>query len=284
MTDGNLQLVENYIDDTTSPTGVIEQRNSPANRVNTIDDEEEDFYGFDEKTWATTAAYLVYLQDALQDLENKMVLHIVYIDNQSAVNMAESFENSKRSRHIDIKMHFLKAVVATKLLILKYEICPVYIHIFPCQYAPVSYSKGAMMVEWLDCSPPTKANRVYSPAGPHRDFRKWELCWTMLLMSARYLASAYQTKGICVVCASTTHLFRQSMRRAKEKSSAMVASTPTTTAAITPAATLLSPSPISTSVCSVVSQLSGSSVTRAQLLCNFHHDSSTICSFHPIIS
>ncbi|KAJ8867704.1 hypothetical protein PR048_031507 [Dryococelus australis] len=35
---------------------------------------------------------------------------------------------------------------------------------------------GAVGAEWLDCSPPTKTNRVHSPAGSHPDFLKWESC------------------------------------------------------------------------------------------------------------
>ncbi|KAJ8866763.1 hypothetical protein PR048_032624 [Dryococelus australis] len=35
---------------------------------------------------------------------------------------------------------------------------------------------GATMAEWLDCSPPTKVNRVQSPAGSLLDFRTWESC------------------------------------------------------------------------------------------------------------
>ncbi|KAJ8870495.1 hypothetical protein PR048_029518 [Dryococelus australis] len=38
---------------------------------------------------------------------------------------------------------------------------------------------GATVVEWLDCLPPTKANRVQSPAGFTPEFRKWEPWRTM---------------------------------------------------------------------------------------------------------
>ncbi|KAJ8872591.1 hypothetical protein PR048_026197 [Dryococelus australis] len=38
----------------------------------------------------------------------------------------------------------------------------------------ISKSPGATLAERLACSPPTKANRVQSPAGPLPDFRKWE--------------------------------------------------------------------------------------------------------------
>ncbi|KAJ8898171.1 hypothetical protein PR048_003531 [Dryococelus australis] len=41
---------------------------------------------------------------------------------------------------------------------------------------PIPTVQGAAVVEWLDCSPPTKANWVLrSPAGSYMDFRKWEL-------------------------------------------------------------------------------------------------------------
>ncbi|KAJ8874048.1 hypothetical protein PR048_024888 [Dryococelus australis] len=42
---------------------------------------------------------------------------------------------------------------------------------------------GAVVAERLACSPPTKANRVQSTAGPPPDFRMWETCWTMPLVS-----------------------------------------------------------------------------------------------------
>ncbi|KAJ8881126.1 hypothetical protein PR048_017599, partial [Dryococelus australis] len=41
---------------------------------------------------------------------------------------------------------------------------------------------GPAVTEWLDCSPPTKTNRVQSPAGPLPDFRKWESCRTKPLV------------------------------------------------------------------------------------------------------
>ncbi|KAJ8873640.1 hypothetical protein PR048_024462 [Dryococelus australis] len=40
---------------------------------------------------------------------------------------------------------------------------------------------GAAVSERLDCSPPTKKNRIQSPAGSLLDFRKWESCRTMPL-------------------------------------------------------------------------------------------------------
>ncbi|KAJ8868989.1 hypothetical protein PR048_030535 [Dryococelus australis] len=46
---------------------------------------------------------------------------------------------------------------------------------------PSSYTRGATVAQRLACSPPTKANRVQSPAGSP-DFRKWESCRTMTLV------------------------------------------------------------------------------------------------------
>ncbi|KAJ8881988.1 hypothetical protein PR048_018476 [Dryococelus australis] len=46
---------------------------------------------------------------------------------------------------------------------------------------------GAAVAERLDCSPPTKANRVRSPAGSLPDFRKWKSCRTMPLVGGVFL-------------------------------------------------------------------------------------------------
>ncbi|KAJ8872578.1 hypothetical protein PR048_026184 [Dryococelus australis] len=46
--------------------------------------------------------------------------------------------------------------------------------------------RGTMVAERLACSPPTKANRVQSPAG-QPDFRMWESCWTMTLVGGFFL-------------------------------------------------------------------------------------------------
>ncbi|KAJ8888453.1 hypothetical protein PR048_007943 [Dryococelus australis] len=43
-------------------------------------------------------------------------------------------------------------------------------------------SRGAVVSERLDCSPPIKANRVQSPVGSLPDFHKWESCRTIPLV------------------------------------------------------------------------------------------------------
>lgn len=68
---------------------------------------------------AMTLTNLIYLQSVLIDLYNSCEVPCMYVDNQRAINMAERYENSKRSRHIDIKMHFIKDVSKGSVL-LKY--------------------------------------------------------------------------------------------------------------------------------------------------------------------
>ncbi|KAJ8898218.1 hypothetical protein PR048_003578 [Dryococelus australis] len=61
------------------------------------------------------------------------------------------------------------------------------------------------VAERLDCSPPTKANRVQSPAGPLPDFRKWESCRTMLLIggfSLGYPVSSTIAFRLCSILTS----------------------------------------------------------------------------------
>jgi hypothetical protein len=65
---------------------------------------------------AVTGAELLYLKGILHDLNVISPKITMFIDNQSAKHMIESFENSKRSKHIDIKAHFIKDIVAKKVL------------------------------------------------------------------------------------------------------------------------------------------------------------------------
>ncbi|KAJ8897723.1 hypothetical protein PR048_003073 [Dryococelus australis] len=51
----------------------------------------------------------------------------------------------------------------------------------PGACAPQHGDRGAAVAERLACSPPTKVNRVQSPAGSLPDFRMWESCRTMPL-------------------------------------------------------------------------------------------------------
>lgn len=69
---------------------------------------------------ALTASELIYLRGICNDLSINNVQATLMIDNQSAIHSIESFDNSKRSKHIDIKAHFIKDIVAKGLVKLKY--------------------------------------------------------------------------------------------------------------------------------------------------------------------
>ncbi|KAJ8870545.1 hypothetical protein PR048_029568 [Dryococelus australis] len=60
-------------------------------------------------------------------------------------------------------------------------------------------TKWATVAKWLDCSPPTSANQVQSPAGSLPDFRKWESCRTMPLVGGFSRGSPQATTQTHVV-------------------------------------------------------------------------------------
>ncbi|KAJ8892416.1 hypothetical protein PR048_004996 [Dryococelus australis] len=58
----------------------------------------------------------------------------------------------------------------------------------------------------LDCSPPTKANRVQSSAGSHRNFRKWKSCRT-LAAGGRVFSGISRFHHTCIPALLHSHLF-----------------------------------------------------------------------------
>lgn len=62
---------------------------------------------------------LINLRRILTNLiiEGKVVL---YVDNQGSISMISSYENSKRTKYIDIKKYFIKDVVRKKIIEVKY--------------------------------------------------------------------------------------------------------------------------------------------------------------------
>ncbi|KAJ8888170.1 hypothetical protein PR048_007657 [Dryococelus australis] len=56
------------------------------------------------------------------------------------------------------------------------------LHRGECSNTPPPLLPGPTVSERLACSPPTRANRVQSPAESLPDFRMWESCWTMPLV------------------------------------------------------------------------------------------------------
>lgn len=65
---------------------------------------------------------LIYLKGIVTDLtlSQDTIKTNLLIDNQSAIRMIESFENSKRSKHIDIRAHFIKDIISKKIISVYY--------------------------------------------------------------------------------------------------------------------------------------------------------------------
>lgn len=62
------------------------------------------------KAVSVTASKMVSITGIVRDL-NCSNENVRFMDNQGAVQMTKSFESSKRSKHIDIKYHFIKGLV-----------------------------------------------------------------------------------------------------------------------------------------------------------------------------
>lgn len=52
--------------------------------------------------------------------EKSAIVCVMYMDNIGAIQMAKSFENSKRAKHIDIKIHFIKDLTDKKEFVIDY--------------------------------------------------------------------------------------------------------------------------------------------------------------------
>ncbi|KAJ8877178.1 hypothetical protein PR048_021631 [Dryococelus australis] len=60
---------------------------------------------------------VLHLHGFLQSVSASDSVPVLFCDNQSAIHMMNNQENSKRSKHIDIRVNFLKDVVAKKQLV-----------------------------------------------------------------------------------------------------------------------------------------------------------------------
>ncbi|KAL1455732.1 hypothetical protein WDU94_009805 [Cyamophila willieti] len=66
------------------------------------------------------SAELIALKGIVKDLTNQHVDTVLLMDNQGAIKISQNYENSKRSKHIDVKYHFLKDSIQKKLIIIQY--------------------------------------------------------------------------------------------------------------------------------------------------------------------
>lgn len=53
-------------------------------------------------------------------VQNSDVQSILYMDNIGAIELSKSYENSKRAKHIDIKLHFIKDLYSKGEFEIKY--------------------------------------------------------------------------------------------------------------------------------------------------------------------
>lgn len=72
---------------------------------------------------ALAATELLYLKGLISDfVPNELVevRGVLLVDNQGAIHMIKNYENTKRSKHIDIKYHFIKDIVSKRLVFVDY--------------------------------------------------------------------------------------------------------------------------------------------------------------------
>lgn len=70
---------------------------------------------------ASATKEVLWLQSLLSDLECKITSPTtLYVDNQSAIKIAKNPEFHKRTKHIDIRLHFVREVIENKKIYLCY--------------------------------------------------------------------------------------------------------------------------------------------------------------------
>lgn len=71
---------------------------------------------------ATSACDLLYIKGLYNDFNgsDSEVNCVLYMDNKGAIQLTKSYENSKRTKHIDIKAHFVKELVLKKEMEVEY--------------------------------------------------------------------------------------------------------------------------------------------------------------------
>ena len=65
-------------------------------------------------------AQVVYMQQTLQDFNCYLEKSIIYCDNTSAINLSKNPVNHSRTKHIDIRHHFLRDCLEKGLINLEF--------------------------------------------------------------------------------------------------------------------------------------------------------------------
>ena len=66
---------------------------------------------------AQECLWLIKLQNEIENINEAI---IIYEDNQSTIKLAENFVNSDRTKHIAVRMHFIRDQIENNLIKLKY--------------------------------------------------------------------------------------------------------------------------------------------------------------------
>ena len=59
---------------------------------------------------------LLWLRNFTMELGLKQIRYVLYCDNQSAIHLAKNFSFHSRSKHIDVRYHWIRDVLDAKLL------------------------------------------------------------------------------------------------------------------------------------------------------------------------
>lgn len=69
---------------------------------------------------ALTTSELISILGIVSTMENKVMKGKLFVDNQGSIQLTKNYENSKRSKHIDIKYHFIKDIVNKGIIDIEY--------------------------------------------------------------------------------------------------------------------------------------------------------------------
>ena len=71
---------------------------------------------------SAAAQELINLKGILCEFDEKLYSNkfLIKVDNCSAISLIKTFENSKRAKHIDIKMHFIKDLYSKDIVDVEY--------------------------------------------------------------------------------------------------------------------------------------------------------------------
>ena len=111
---------------------------------------------------------VLWMKNFLQELGHKQEKYNLFCDNQSAIHLAKNSSFHSQTKHIDVRYHWIREVVSSKLLQLEK------IH--------TDHNGAGMMTKVLPKEKLQVCNEVAGMMVPHHEL-EGEICWEILLMS-----------------------------------------------------------------------------------------------------